>query len=153
MIAYDLQCENGHRFEGWFEDSESFDRQQEQGFIACPVCDCNIVSKIPSTFAIKGATTSPSVTNRNIDYYAAMGKRIVEYVEKNFDNVGADFAEEALKMHYGVSERRNIRGVSTPQEEETLRAEGINFYKFPVPPANSTDSDKGDTDKGDTDKG
>jgi hypothetical protein len=64
---------------------------------------------------------------------AALGKQIVDYVENNFDNVGADFAQEALKMHYGVSEPRNIRGVSTPQEEETLKAEGIEFFKFPVP--------------------
>ena len=62
-----------------------------------------------------------------------LGKQIVEYVENNFDNVGADFAEEALKMHYGVAEPRNIRGVSTPKEEETLKDQGINFFKFPVP--------------------
>ena len=31
MIAYDLQCANGHRFEGWFEDSKTFDRQKKTG--------------------------------------------------------------------------------------------------------------------------
>jgi hypothetical protein len=36
-------------------------------------------------------------------------------------------------MHYGVTEPRNIRGVSTPKEEETMKAEGINFFKLPVP--------------------
>ena len=64
---------------------------------------------------------------------AKLGKQIVDYVQNNFDNVGADFAEEALKMHYGVTEPRSIRGVSTPKEEETLKAEGIRFFKFPVP--------------------
>jgi hypothetical protein len=29
MIAYDLQCSNGHQFEGWFEDSHAFDRQKK----------------------------------------------------------------------------------------------------------------------------
>jgi hypothetical protein len=36
-------------------------------------------------------------------------------------------------MHYGVVEPRNIRGVSTPKEEETLKSEGIHFFKIPVP--------------------
>ena len=62
-----------------------------------------------------------------------MAQAIAHYVDNNFDNVGADFAEEALKIHYGVNEPRNIRGVSTPQEEETLRKEGVEFLKFPLP--------------------
>ncbi len=133
MIAYDLQCGNGHQFEGWFEDSKSFDRQKKEGLIACPICEDTAVSKIPSTFAIRGSSdTIPLKTGANPDV-AALSKRIVDYVDKNFDNVGADFAEEALKIHFGVSEPRNIRGVSTPTEEETLKAQGINFFKFPVP--------------------
>jgi len=133
MIAYDLLCSNGHQFEGWFEDSDSFDRQQKQELITCPICDDTAVNKIPSTFAIKGTPNLPAgKPEQNMDL-VEMGKQIVDYVEKNFDNVGADFAEEALKMHYGVTEPRNIRGVSTPKEEETLKSEGINFYKFPVP--------------------
>jgi hypothetical protein len=133
MIAYDLQCSNGHRFEGWFEDSHAFDRQKCQGLISCPVCEDTEIDKLPSTFSIKSASSSSALKGGNMQELAALGKQIVDYVENNFDNVGADFAQEALKMHYGVSEPRNIRGVSTPQEEETLKAEGIEFYKFPVP--------------------
>jgi hypothetical protein len=133
MIAYDLQCSQGHQFEGWFEDSRAFERQKKQGLIACPVCEDTAIEKMPSTFAIKGAAnTLPMKPDGQVDA-AALGKQIVEYVENNFDNVGADFAEEALKMHYGVSEPRNIRGVSTPKEEETLKSQGINFFKLPVP--------------------
>jgi hypothetical protein len=143
MIAYDLQCGNGHRFEGWFEDSQAFDRQKEQGLIACPLCEDTAVCKLPSTFAIRGASaTLPRQATGDKDL-AALGKRIVDYVEKNFDNVGPDFAEEALKMHYGVTQPRNIRGVSTPQEEKTLKAQGINFFKLPLPsdPSDSSDSE------------
>ena len=134
MIAYDLQCGNGHQFEGWFEDSRAFDRQKKQGMIACPVCDDTQIAKMPSTFAIKGGTGAslPMTADRH-KQMAALGRQIADYVESHFDNVGADFAEEALKMHYGVREPRNIRGVSTPQEEETLKAEGISFFKLPVP--------------------
>ncbi|WP_319408408.1 DUF1178 family protein [uncultured Desulfosarcina sp.] len=133
MIAYDLQCSNGHQFEGWFEDSRSFDRQKKQGMIACPVCEDTVILKVPSMFAIKGSSGTLPLNAAATADMAALGKKIVDYVQKNFDNVGADFAEEALKMHYGVSEPRSIRGVSTPKEEETLKAEGINFFKIPVP--------------------
>jgi hypothetical protein len=36
-------------------------------------------------------------------------------------------------MHYGVTTPRNIRGSSTEVEEETLRKEGIEFIKLPIP--------------------
>ncbi len=36
-------------------------------------------------------------------------------------------------MHYGVAPERNIRGSSTAQEEETLRQEGIAYFKLPLP--------------------
>ena len=141
MIAYDLLCSNGHQFEGWFEDSKAFDLQQKRGLITCPICDDTAVHKMPSTFSIKGAHGVPASTPELSMKLAEVGKQIVDYVEKNFDNVGADFAEEALKMHYGVTEPRNIRGVSTPKEEETLKAEGINFYRFPIP-VKANDSDQ-----------
>ena len=137
MIAYDLQCANGHRFEGWFEDSTAFERQNEQGLISCPACDDTGICKLPSTFSIKNTTTEMIPKGGEAVDVAALGKQIVDYVEHHFDNVGADFAQEALKMHYGVSEPRNIRGVSTPHEEETLKAEGIHFFKFPMPAKSS----------------
>ncbi len=143
MIAYDLQCQNGHTFEGWFEDAKAFKKQLKTNLIACPVCDNTCVTRIPSTFSIKGA---PALKNR-ADQNSGSGdgprvdstiiaQALTNFVEKNFDNVGSDFATEALKIHYGVKKPRNIRGVSTTQEEETLRKEGVEFIKFPVPVRN-----------------
>ncbi|NNG00578.1 MAG: DUF1178 family protein [Desulfobacteraceae bacterium] len=140
MIAFDLQCKNGHTFEGWFEDAAAYDDQKARGFISCPVCDDTEVVKIPSKFAIKGPSQMPMSVKPDADM-EIIGRQIAEYVERNFDNVGSDFAEEALKIHYGVSEQRNIRGVSTKQEEETLKQEGIQFFKLPVPAAPDTDTD------------
>jgi hypothetical protein len=148
MIVYDLQCQNGHTFEGWFEDAKAFKKQQKTNLIACPVCDDTHVTRIPSTFCIKGSPTARKVAA--LKHQADSGlpvdpsklaRAVTEFVEKNFDNVGADFASEALKMHYGVKEPRNIRGVSTSQEEETLRKEGVEFVKFPLPSRNSSSSD------------
>jgi hypothetical protein len=64
---------------------------------------------------------------------AQLTKEFADFVAKNFDNVGCNFAREALKIHYGAAEPRNIRGVSTHEEEKILKQEGIEFIKLPVP--------------------
>ncbi len=58
------------------------------------------------------------------------------FVEKNFEDVGTDLAKESLKIHYGVSESRNIRGVTTAAEEKELQKEGIELLKIPMPVKN-----------------
>ena len=141
MIAFDLQCDNGHTFEGWFEDNKAFERQNKKKMIACPACNSTAITKLPSTFAIKGSPTLPETLHKKPDL-ERISQELSEYVEKNFENVGCDFAKEALKIHYGVEEPRNIRGVSTEAEEKTLKDEGIPFFKVPLPASN----DSSDTD-------
>jgi hypothetical protein len=150
MIAYDLQCQNGHCFEGWFEDYKSFRKQQKKGLVTCPVCDDTQVFQVPSTFAIKGKPGNHSLSNAPQPDPESAAHAIAHYMDRNFENVGTDFATEALKIHYGVNEPRNIRGVSTAQEEETLRQEGVAFIKVPLPvsapaPDPSSDSSESDT--------
>ena len=38
MIHYQLQCGQKHQFDGWFNDSGSFEAQAKRGLIACPEC-------------------------------------------------------------------------------------------------------------------
>ncbi|MCK5311198.1 MAG: DUF1178 family protein, partial [Desulfobacteraceae bacterium] len=40
--------------------------------------------------------------------------------------------EEALKMHYGTSEARSIRGTTTKDEDKLLEKEGIPTIKLPL---------------------
>jgi hypothetical protein len=139
MIAYDLQCTNGHCFEGWFEDVNAYEDQEAKGLIACPVCNVASVTRVPSTFGIKSSQTAKKISVHQSEL-TELSQKIFDYVEKNFDDVGSGFAKEALKMHYGVSEARNIRGVSTKEEEETLQEEGVQFFKFPLPPVPDSDA-------------
>ncbi len=134
MIVFDLQCNNGHAFEGWFDDGQSYEEQKERSLIACPVCNDTSVVRVPSAFAIKSSSQVPEKISADEAKIAEVGKKIADFVDKNFDDVGCDFAKEALKIHYGVSEPRNIKGVSTDQKEKTLKEEGIQFFKLPVPP-------------------
>lgn len=140
MIAYDLQCENSHTFEGWFEDEKEYRRQKRKEMISCPVCETVSVSRIPSTFAVKSQLVSREVQDQQ-KALAEVGKKVAEYVDKNFDDVGTDFSKEALKIHYGASEPRNIRGVSTKDEEKTLKEEGVQFFKFPMPASDKPKTD------------
>lgn len=139
MIAYDLQCVNGHAFEGWFEDSEAYLAQKKKGLIACPICNDTEVSRIPSSFAIKTSAIPRNISLQE-ENLKKIGKEIVDFIEKNFDNVGCDFAKEALKIHYGVEQPRNIRGVSTKEEEKMLKEEGVEFLKIPMPTPPDTDT-------------
>jgi hypothetical protein len=141
MIAYDLQCFNGHIFEGWFEDEEAYLDQKKKQLIACPVCNDATVGRIPSTFAIKSSQSfAPNTLSAEEAALARVGKEVIDYVEKNFDDVGSDFTKEALKIHYGAAEPRNIRGVSTKEEEKVLKDEGVQFFKIPIPPRVDSDS-------------
>lgn len=139
MIAYDLQCANGHAFEGWFEDGQAYEKQEKKGLIACPVCNDTSVFRIPSTFAIKSSPSEKDLYKQQTDL-ADNSKKFVDFVKKSFDDVGCDFAKEALKMHYGAAEPRNITGVSTKEEEKTLNEEGVQFFKIPMPIAPDTDA-------------
>ncbi len=139
MIAYDLQCINGHIFEGWFKNETAYSEQNAQGLIACPVCNETSVSRIPSTFGIKGPQDFKDIAMHQAKI-ADVTKKIVDFVENNFDDVGCNFAREALKIHYGVSEPKNIRGVSTKEEEKILQKEGVQFIKIPVVAPTETDA-------------
>jgi len=130
MIAFDLRCSNGHSFEGWFKDLESFNEQNSGGMVTCPSCRSTNITRVLSPVAIKSSQGEEKPREVEPDYQK-LAKGLMEYIRDNFDNVGADFSKEALKMHYGVAKKRNIRGSATGEEEETLKEEGIKFYKIP----------------------
>lgn len=53
--------------------------------------------------------------------------RIIE----NSENVGANFAAEARKIHHGEAEERSIYGETTPKDAEALMEEGISVFPLP----------------------
>jgi len=134
MIAYDLECGSGHTFEGWFEDHKAFEEQMRKRLIACPMCNDTSVMVVPSTFSIKSCSPERQAPETSIrDRDKLEGQSLSEFLEQHFEDVGTRFAAEALKMHYGVSGKRNIKGTSSKSEEEMLEEEGVKFFKIPVP--------------------
>ncbi|MGC9976687.1 MAG: DUF1178 family protein [Syntrophales bacterium] len=134
MIIYDLRCEKGHEFEGWFNDRSAFEKQQNQKLVICPTCGSSEVEIVLSTISIMGKDVKASNKSglEGLSLPKAL-KLFHEYLDKNFDDVGKKFAEVALRIHHGEEEGRNIRGITTENEEETLKEEGVQFVKIPVP--------------------
>jgi hypothetical protein len=66
-----------------------------------------------------------------IDPHQAL-QLVHEYLDKHFEDVGAEFYKEALKIHYGETEKRNIKGTATTEEEVILKEEGVQFFKIPI---------------------
>jgi hypothetical protein len=132
MIAFDLQCSRGHAFEGWFKDLKSFTEQNATGMITCPICKDSQITRVLSPVAIKSSQIADKLREGGHIDYQKLAHGIMRYIQDSFEDVGADFAKEALKMHYGVVDKRNIRGTATEGEEEVLKDEGITFFKFPV---------------------
>jgi hypothetical protein len=140
MIAFDLQCSNGHLFEGWFDNLESYEKQNTRKMITCPHCNDAKIRKIlsPITALKTPSSQKPQQNEKGIDY-RKLAKEMISYINNEFEDLGSNFAKEALKIHYGVSKERNIRGSATESEETTLKEEGIQFFKIPLA---KTDEDK-----------
>jgi len=132
MIVFDLTCPQGHIFEGWFDSNESFEEQNMKGLVRCPVCDDSDIRKVMSPVAVRKSQAVDPTREETIDYQR-LAKEVVEYIKNNSEDVGAQFAAEALKIHYGVAEKRSIRGSATVDEEKTLKEEGVDFVKVPFP--------------------
>ena len=88
--------------------------------------------------AVKKSNPENQTARIPIDYQK-LAREVVDYIQKNSEDVGPKFTAEALKIHYGVAEKRNIRGSATSEEEETLKEEGVDFFKVPWP---KTDEEK-----------
>ena len=131
MIVFDLKCAKDHVFEAWFKDNAGYERLAKARRVACVVCGDTKVRKAPMAPAVRAS--KPSVAEQAAEA-STMKKMLVqmrETVEKNCEPVGDRFAEEARKIHYGETEKRNIYGQSTPDEATALRDEGIEFGEIP----------------------
>ena len=134
MITYDLKCHNGHNFEGWFSSRDAFEAQLDEGLIQCPVCESTAITKRLSAVAVHvGKGAKPLPKKEDAPNPRAFFQALGEFVEKNFEDVGPGFAAEARKMEAGEAENRSICGTTTPEEEEALREEGIDFTKIALP--------------------
>ncbi|MBN3857373.1 DUF1178 family protein [Paraburkholderia sp. Ac-20340] len=149
MKVLDLQCPEGHRFEGWFASADDFESQLSRKLVGCPMCGATNVARVPSAprlnlsgaSADRSAAPAPSAAagqpgnaGQAAQWQAQALRAIREVLEKT-ENVGDRFAEEARRMHYNEAPARNIRGVASAEDARALVEEGIDVMPLPVPAA------------------
>ena len=141
MKVLNLQCSHRHVFEGWFGSEEEFQGQLERGLVECPMCGDTGVAKLPSAPRLNLGAQQPAAASKQ--EVAAMPEaavqaawlKMVHHVMANTEDVGAGFAEEARRIHYGETEERGIRGQASPEETQALIEEGIGVLPLPIPKA------------------
>lgn len=151
MVIYDLICDSGHEFEGWFKNTEDLLSQQESKFLTCPFCGSESVNKklaAPklSKKSNSGAYSQPENVAVSVgesqEQFAQLQKllgKVHDYVDKNFVDVGNNFADEALSIHRGEKESANIRGTASKGELKELAEEGVSAMPLPAKPVPKKD--------------
>ncbi|MHA1568267.1 MAG: DUF1178 family protein [Alphaproteobacteria bacterium] len=162
MILFDLKCGQGHVFEAWFKDGETYAAQSRAREISCPRCANTEIGKAPMAPRVhksRGSETGgiaertpgmdPATVPATVPGMASgmapgmapgMDREVVvrkvlgelrRHVEDNCDNVGANFAEEARKIHYGEADPRGIYGEASEAESSELDDEGVPHRRIP----------------------
>ncbi len=136
MILFDLKCENDHKFEAWFPSSSNYEDQLKKKMIECPYCNSKKIKKslmAPNLNVKSRSNKSSKEKKKNLSKVTLEKqiKKFKKFIEKNTENVGKNFAEEARKIYYGEKKARPIRGESTEKESQDLAEEGIPFSKLP----------------------
>ena len=129
MIVYCLVCDHEHRFEGWFQSNEDYERQRDAGAILCPMCESKRVSRLPSAPHVQTARAPApceAAPERPIEL-----RKLLRMLQSITEDVGDRFPDEVRKMHYRESPSRNIRGRASLEAVGELEEEGINV--FPIP--------------------
>jgi len=137
MIHYDLQCDKGHEFDGWFASSSAFDKQLDRSLVTCTVCGSVKVEKQLMAPGIPQKSNAKADAPMRMGGGAELMKLMRDYrrhVDANSEDVGTRFAEEARKIHYQETEDRGIRGSATREEAVSLLEEGIDVHPLPVLP-------------------
>ena len=137
MIHLALRCEHDHAFDGWFRNSEDFEKQKKKGLVACPSCGSSSVDKALMAPSVStGRTKEKMALAMNAAQKKAMAelKALTEKMRENADYVGDKFAEEARKIHFGEADQRGIYGEATAEEAKSLAEDGVEFMPLPVFP-------------------
>ena len=131
MIKYRLNCNDCNiLFDSWFASSKEFERLKKKKLLNCHNCNSPKVEK---------TIMSPRLINKSNEKqnlkFKKINKKIQEYqnfIKKNFDYVGNNFANEARSIHYNEKKRnKGIYGSASNIEIKELKEEGIDAEIMP----------------------
>ena len=130
MIIFNLKCFNcDYGFDGWFENSTEYLKQNKKNLINCPSCDSTNIDK-----GLMAPNLNKKSNSKNKNVRKSLASNVLKLkkiVEKNFDYVGENFTEEAKKIKYGEAEERSIYGEATLEQTKELIEEEIDVVPLP----------------------
>ena len=131
MIKYTLICNCKNTFESWFSTSKEFDVLLKKKLIKCIHCDSSEVKK---TVMAPRLTRKSNQITKKTKFQKNVNKQLVnfkKYIQKNFEDVGERFPQEARSIHYDKKTSKGIYGKATSEETSDLIEEGIDVCTLP----------------------
>ena len=135
MIVFKLICKDCEiSFDSWFSSSIEYEKLKKKNFINCHSCNSLNIEKAlmsPSVFKSKNNTTIDHLDSK----YKEIKKTILDYqnfVNKNLNYVGENFAYEARSIHYRNKKvSKGIYGTASKEDLKDLKEEGIETELIP----------------------
>ena len=135
MIKYNLKCNNDHEFESWFSDSKEFERLKTGKLLECIYCNSKKIKKSIMAPMIS-VSKNNNVNNFQINEKILQKQRnklikLRNFIEKNFEYVGEDFSKKVREIYYDKKNKKMIYGITSPEERQELKEEGIDLLSIP----------------------
>jgi hypothetical protein len=135
MIKYKLICKDCEvTFDSWFSTSAEYEKLKKKKFLNCHICNSLNIDKTlmsPSVFTPKKNVKIDSSSQK----YKKVKKtisRYQEFIKKNFNYVGENFAYEARSIYYKNKKScKGIYGTATKEDLKELKEEGIETEMIP----------------------
>jgi hypothetical protein len=151
VIEFTLKCDQGHRFDSWFQSASAFDTLQAAGHVSCPTCGSTKVEKALMAPRVQASRAkadhpapdaAPETTERAApgplsapsSHAAKAMAELRRKIEENSDYVGLNFAREARDIHDGIAPDRPIYGEAKIDEAKKLIEDGVPVAPLPFIP-------------------
>ena len=136
MIKYKLICKDCETtFDSWFSSSKEYEKLKKKKFLNCHFCSSLNVGKALMSPSVSMSKNNLRDINSSSQKYRDIKKTISKYrefIKKNFEYVGENFAYEARSLHYKNKKRaKGIYGTATKEDLNELNEEGIKTEMLP----------------------
>ena len=136
MIKYKLICKDCETtFDSWFSSSKEYEKLKKRKFLNCHFCNSLNVGKALMSPSVSTSKNNLRDVNSSSQKYRDIKKTISKYrefIKKNFEYVGENFAYEARSLHYKDKKRtKGIYGTATKEDINELNEEGIKIEMIP----------------------
>ena len=136
MIKYKLICKDCETtFDSWFSSSKEYEKLKKKNFLNCHFCNSLNVVKALMSPSVSTSKKNLRDINSSSEKYREIKKTIYKYqefIKKNFEYVGENFAYEARSLHYKDKKKaKGIYGTATKEDLNELKEEGIKAEILP----------------------